>query len=184
MMLGLALSFASEFEKGTFQELVRRSSNVFVLILTKITPYLLMSGLIYVLYYGYSLYYRMPITIEGMAFFWATILFLLAVCFICVLVIIAIPNQLKATEILMVIATPSFMLSGFTWPLSQMPGWVVTLANMIPLTHYLQVFRVLVIENGTVGVVQGQLWGMAIIALVTFVASVILLQLKIRKVKA
>jgi ABC-2 type transport system permease protein len=84
----------------------------------------------------------------------------------------------------MVIATPSFMLSGFTWPLSQMPGWVVTLANMIPLTHYLQVFRVLVIENGTVGVVQGQLWGMAIIALVTFVASVILLQLKIRKVKA
>jgi hypothetical protein len=32
--------------------------------------------------------------------------------------------------------------------------------------------------------VQGQLWGMAIIALVTFVASVILLQLKIRKVKA
>jgi ABC-2 type transport system permease protein len=184
MMLGLALSFASEFEKGTFQELVRRSSNVFVLILTKITPYLLMSGLIYVLYYGYSLYYRMPITIEGMAFFWASILFLLAVCFIGVLVSIAIPNQLKATEILMVIATPSFMLSGFTWPLSQMPGWVVTLANMIPLTPYLQVFRVLVIENGTVGVVQGQLWGMAIIALVTFVASVILLQLKIRKVKA
>ena len=183
MMLGLALSFASEFEKGTFPELVQKSNNVFVLILVKILPYILMSGLIYILYYGYSLWYRMPLNLDGGAFFATTILFLLAVSFIGILVSIAIPSQLKATEILMVIATPSFILSGFTWPLSQMPEWVVAIAKMIPLTHYLQIFRTLMIEKGSIEYLQGPVIGLAIIAAVTLIASIILLQIKINKVK-
>lgn len=183
MMLGLALSFASEFENNTFGELVNRCSNVFVLILVKILPYLLMSALIFALYYGYSLWYRMPLQVEGWAFFGSTILFLLAVSFIGILVSIAIPSQLKATEILMVIATPSFILSGFTWPLSQMPEWVVGIAKLIPLTHYLQIFRTLIIEKGSAAYIHGPVLGLAIIAIVTLIASIILLQLKIRKVK-
>ncbi|NGM63013.1 ABC transporter permease [Sphingobacterium sp. SGG-5] len=184
MMLGLALSFASEFEKGTFKELVDKSSNVFVLILVKVMPYLLMSIGIYALYYGYSLYYRMPLHVGDIAFWGVSVLFLLAVCFIGILVSIAIPSQLKATEILMVIATPSFILSGFTWPLSQMPRWVVYIADMIPLTHYLQIFRTMIIESGTPEYVRGSIWGLAIIAAITFVASVILLQIKIKRVRA
>ena len=183
MMLGLALSFASEFEKGTFHELIAKSSNVLQLLLVKITPYLLMSVLIYALYYGYSLWYRMPLHIEGFAFWGSSLLFLLAVGFLGILFSLAIPNQLKATEILMVVATPSFILSGFTWPLSQMPNWVVSIANCIPLTHYLQIFRTLVIEHGTADMVSHSIWGLAIIAIVTFVASVGLLQWKISKAK-
>jgi hypothetical protein len=33
-------------------------------------------------------------------------------------------KPVKSDRNLMVIATPSFILSGFTWPLSQMPVWV------------------------------------------------------------
>lgn len=183
MMLALALSFASEFEKGTFKDLVNRSSNVFVLILVKILPYILMSILILGLYYGYSLYYRMPMHLDSLLFYGYTFLFLLAVAFIGILVSIAIPSQLKATEILMVIATPSFILSGFTWPLSQMPDWIVGIAKVIPLTHYLQIFRTMIIEQGASSYVQSSVWGLAIIAIGTFVLSVILLQLKINKAK-
>jgi len=183
MMLGLALSFASEFENGTFNELVAKSKNVFLLILVKILPYILMSILIFILYYGYSIWYRMPLELDGWTFFGSTMLFLLAVSFIGILVSIAIPSQLKATEILMVIATPSFILSGFTWPLSQMPEWVVAIAKMIPLTHYLQIFRTLMIEKGTSAYIQGPIIGLALIAVITLIASIILLQLKINKAK-
>ncbi|WFB65319.1 ABC transporter permease [Sphingobacterium sp. WM] len=183
MMLGLALSFASEFENGTFKELVAKSKNVFLLILVKILPYILMSILIFILYYGYSIWYRMPLELDGWTFFGSTMLFLLAVSFIGILVSIAIPSQLKATEILMVIATPSFILSGFTWPLSQMPEWVVAIAKMIPLTHYLQIFRTLMIEKGTSAYIQGPIIGLALIAVITLIASIILLQLKINKAK-
>lgn len=181
LMLGLALSFASEFEKGTFRELIDKSSNVFQLILVKITPYLLMSVFIYLLYYVYALVYRMPLHIEGFAFWGSSILFLLAVCFLGILVSILIPNQLQATEILMVIATPSFILSGFTWPLSQMPSWVVSIANCIPLTHYLQIFRTLIIEKGTVDMVSSSIWGLTLIALTSFILSVWVLHRKIKR---
>lgn len=183
LMLGLALSFASEFEKGTFADLVNKSSNVFQLIAVKITPYLLMSVLIYLLYYGYSLYYRMPLQVEGFAFWGSSILFLLAVGFLGILVSAAIPTQLQATEILMVIATPSFILSGFTWPISQMPSWVVAFADCIPLTHYLQIFRTLIVEGGTVNLVQSSIIGLAVIAGVTFILSVVVLKIKINRVK-
>ena len=183
MMLGLALSFASEFENGTFKDLVSRTTNVFELLLVKITPYLLMSIFIYGLYYGFSILYRMPIEIEGFAFWGSTILFLLSVSFLGTLVSIAIPTQLKATEILMVIATPSFILSGFTWPLSQMPAWVVTIANCIPLTHYLQIFRTLVIEKGSTDLILDSILGLASITLATSLLSILLLQYKIHKMK-
>ena len=181
IMLGLALSFASEFENGTFNALISKSSNVFQLLFVKLIPYLLMSILIYALYYGYSIFYRMPLHVEGFAFWGTSLLFLLAVGFIGILVSIAIPTQLKATEILMVVATPSFILSGFTWPLSQMPDWIVAIAKCIPLTHYLQIFRTLVIEKGTVDMVSGPIWGLIMISFVTFLLSVILLQCKIKK---
>lgn len=183
IMLGLALSFASEFEKGTFPELIAKTSNVFQLLFVKLIPYLLMSVLIYLLYYGYSILYRMPLQVEGLAFWGTSLLFLLAVGFLGIMVSIAIPTQLQATEILMVVATPSFILSGFTWPLSQMPAWVVAIAKCIPLTHYLQIFRTLVVERGSVDMVSSSIWGLVIITAVTFIISVILLQWKINKAK-
>lgn len=183
MMLALALSFASEFEKGTFKDLVTKSSNVLLLILVKIAPFLLMSIGIYILYYGFSIFYRMPMHIPMAPFLLGTILFLLAVSFIGILVSIIIPSQLKATEILMVIATPSFILSGFTWPLSQMPDWVVHISKLIPLTHYLEIFRVLVIEQGTVEYVRSSIVALAWTTVICFILSFALLYLKVKKTK-
>lgn len=183
MMLALALSFASEFEKGTFKELVSKSSNVLLLILVKIAPFLIMSVGIYFLYYGFSLFYRMPLEIPIGPFLLGTVFFLLAVSFIGILVSIIIPSQLKATEILMVIATPSFILSGFTWPLSQMPDWVVYISKLIPLTHYLEIFRVLVIEQGAVANVKSSILALALTTVVCFILSFVLLYLKVRKIK-
>ncbi|MCS7310893.1 MAG: ABC transporter permease, partial [Armatimonadetes bacterium] len=50
-------------------------------------------------------------------------------------------SQLLSTQILMLVALPSFLLSGFTWPLFAMPVWIQSLARILPLTHYLAVVR-------------------------------------------
>jgi ABC-2 type transport system permease protein len=47
----------------------------------------------------------------------------------------------------MVIATPSFILSGFTWPLSQMP--VCSGHFQCDSSHHFLKALVLIIENGT-----------------------------------
>lgn len=183
LLLGLALSFASEFENNTFAELVGRMSNPFGLIAVKVLPYILMSVGIVVLYWGFGKYYQMPLQTEFWWFALCTLVFVLAAAFIGILVSIAIPSQLKATEILMVIATPAFILSGFTWPSSLMPTWVQWIADLIPSTHYLRIFRMLFIQRADAYHTNSAFTAMLIIAAVCFVLSVGLLYVKIRAIK-
>src|SRR5690606_28582564 len=125
---GLALSFASEFENGTFKELVKQTNSTFVLLLVKVLPYFLMSFIIWLMYWGFTWWFDIPFYENLGALTIIAGFFVMAVSFMGILVSILIPNQLKATEVLMVVATPSFMVSGFTWPISQMPGWIQMIA--------------------------------------------------------
>lgn len=171
LLLGLALSFASEFENGTFKDLVKRCPSVLNLLAVKIIPYMIMSLGIWFIYWLFTLWFRLPFYENLLPLTFIAGIFVLSVSFIGILVSILVPSQLKATEILMVIATPSFILSGFTWPLSQMPQAVQAIANVIPLTHFLKAFRILIIENGTFSQTTKPVWNMVIIGLVCFIAA-------------
>jgi ABC-2 type transport system permease protein len=178
LLLGLALSFASEFENGTFKDLVKRCPSIFKMLTVKIIPYLLMSFGIWLLYWLFTLWFRLPFYENLLPLTFIAGVFVLSVSFIGILVSILVPNQLKATEILMVIATPSFILSGFTWPLSQMPQVIQGIANVIPLTHFLKAFRILIIENGTFSQTSAPIWNMIIIGSVCSILAYIALYIK------
>ncbi|NLT96174.1 MAG: ABC transporter permease [Clostridia bacterium] len=45
-------------------------------------------------------------------------------------------NSLEATQYSMLIALPSFLLSGYTWPTQAMPEFCVYLSKILPLTYY------------------------------------------------
>jgi ABC-2 type transport system permease protein len=178
ILLALALSFASEFENGTFKILVDQCPSVLKMMSIKIIPYLIMSFGIWLLYWFFTFYFRISFFENLLQITFVAGIFVLSVSFIGILVSILIPNQLKATEILMVIATPSFILSGFSWPLSQMPNWVQGVANVIPLTHFLKAFRILIIENGTLSQTWDSIQSMIIIGSVCAVWAYIALYFK------
>ncbi|MBW7892813.1 MAG: ABC transporter permease, partial [Chitinophagaceae bacterium] len=146
-------------------------------------PYLIMSLGIWALYWGFTFWFRIPVNENLGSLTLIAGVFVLAVSFIGILVSILLPDQLKATEVLMVIATPSFILSGFTWPLSQMPVWVQHIASGIPLTHFLKAFRVLLVEGGNLAQTFSSVMAMVWIGVVCAMASVIALYFKRRKVK-
>ena len=178
LLLGLALSFASEFENGTFRDLVKKCPSLLKMLAVKIIPYLIMSFGIWIIYWLFTLWFRLPFYENLAPLTFIAGIFVLAASFIGILVSIVVPNQLKATEILMVIATPSFILSGFTWPLSQMPQTIQAIANVIPLTHFLKAFRILIIENGTFSQTTASIRNMIIIGLICGIASYIALYFK------
>lgn len=182
LLLALALSFASEYENGTFAELTEKTS-LFSMLAVKIMPYLIMSFGIWLLYWALTFWFRIPINENLGALTLIAGVFVLSVTFIGILVSIVIPNQLKATEVLMVVATPSFILSGFTWPLSQMPVWIQHIASGIPLTHFLKAFRILLVEGGSVSQTFPAVMGMIWIGVVCGIGSVIALYFKRRQVK-
>ncbi|OXB06901.1 ABC transporter permease [Flavobacterium plurextorum] len=178
LLLGLALSFASEFENGTFKDLVKRCPSVFKMLAVKIIPYLIMSFGVWLIYWLFTFWFRLPFYENLLPLTFIAGIFVLSVSFIGILVSVVVPNQLKATEILMVIATPSFILSGFTWPLSQMPQAVQAIANVIPLTHFLKAFRILIIEDGAFSQTTTPIWNMIIIGSVCSVGAYIALYFK------
>src|SRR5690606_11534578 len=183
LLLGLALSFASEFESNSFRELVQKMPNAFGLIVVKILPYILMSIGIFVWYSALGKYYQMSLQTDFWWFTLCSFVFLLAVCFIGILVSVILPSQLKATEILMVIATPAFITSGFTWLSSLMPVWVQAIANVIPSTHYLRIFRLMFIQHAENYHTYTALYYLIGIALVSFLVAWIVLSVKVRKVR-
>jgi ABC-2 type transport system permease protein len=182
LLLGLALSFAAEFEHGTFKKLVQKCPSMFKLIWVKIIPYMIMSFGLWIMYWLFTLWFRIPLYENLFPLTIIAGIFVLVVSFMGILVSIMVPSQLKATEILMVIATPSFILSGFTWPLSQMPVWVQGVANVIPLTHFLRAFRILIIENGTFSQTFGAISNLLIIGSICAVLSYIALYYKRKSV--
>lgn len=182
LLLGLALSFASEFEHGTFKKLVQKCPSMFKLIWVKIIPYMIMSFGLWIIYWLFTLWFRIPLYDNLFPLTIIAGIFVLVVSFMGILVSIMVPSQLKATEILMVVATPSFILSGFTWPLSQMPVWVQGVANVIPLTHFLKAFRILIIEEGAFSQTFGAIFNLLIIGSICAVLSYIALYYKRKSV--
>ncbi|MBP7470119.1 MAG: ABC transporter permease [Flavobacterium sp.] len=182
LLLGLALSFASEFEHGTFKKLVQKCPSMFKLIWVKIIPYMIMSFGLWIMYWLFTLWFRIPLYDNLFPLTIIAGIFVLVVSFMGILVSIMVPSQLKATEILMVVATPSFILSGFTWPLSQMPVWVQGVANVIPLTHFLKAFRILIIEEGAFSQTFGAISNLLIIGSICAVLSYIALYYKRKSV--
>lgn len=183
LFLGLALSFAAEYENNTFGELIEKSTSALLLLSSKIIPYLLMSIGVWICYIVFAFWFRMPLHLNIFNLTLVTGVFVLSASCIGVLVSVILPTQLKATEVLMVIATPSFILSGFTWPLSQMPIFIQVIANLIPTTHYLHIVKVLIVENGTLVQVATSIYALLAIGMVCGLLAYVILNKKIKKIK-
>ena len=184
-LLAMALTFSREFEKNTFNELSAKAGNAFNMLMVKSIPYWLIGMLIwgFILQFVFP-YFRLSFFgVDFMALFILSALFVLSVTFIGTLVSVLIPSQLKSTEVLMIVASPSFILSGFTWPLTQMPDWVQLLAKMIPLTPFLQGFRQVFMLEGNLSTIQGSLINLGWIASISFIITISILKLKMKKIQ-
>jgi ABC-2 type transport system permease protein len=181
-LIVLALSFAREYEDNTFRDLVRYTRRPIYLLFVKTMPYFIIGiaiwfPLINIFFPAFNL--QMPA--NQALFYFISVLFILAVTFMGVAVSIMMTNQLKATEVLMVIATPSFIISGQTWPLEYMPKGVQMLANTIPLTHYLQAFRSMMTYNATAKELMPQITALLILNGVFLALALLALKYKIKK---
>lgn len=151
VLLAMAISFAAEFQRGSFvTEYTGMRRWAFPIMLIKVIPIWTFSILIVSIYYLMHMFFNVPLPESILSFIWLTAFFVGSASFMGVFVSILIPDALKATQVLMVIASPAFIISGFTWPLSAMPSFVQFMANIIPLTPFLQAFKILLIQKGSV----------------------------------
>jgi ABC-2 type transport system permease protein len=70
-----------------------------------------------------------------------TAFFLVLLCFAGIAISGLTRDSLYTTQMLMIVAVPSFILSGYTWPAFAMPKFLQYLSSALPLTHYLVMVR-------------------------------------------
>jgi ABC-2 type transport system permease protein len=81
----------------------------------------------------------------------------------------------------MVISTPAFILSGFTWPSLAMPPAITAIAEIIPVTHFLNGFRNVLFYDGGISSISHEIFMLLLIFIGSLFAMLVLLQLKIKK---
>ncbi|WP_069658938.1 ABC transporter permease [Arcticibacter eurypsychrophilus] len=180
ILLGLAVSFSREYENNTFNsELLRNTGSAFVAMMVKILPFWIMSIFILFTYYIFHHIFHAPIPSPLGKFVVTTALFIIATSFLGVLVSAIFPNSLKATQVLMLLSMPAFIIGGYTWPTESMPMGVQWLANALPLTPFLNAHKILLLEKGTLSNVSPSLIHLCILILIYGIMAFSTIQFKI-----
>lgn len=181
IFLAMALVFSRDFEDGYFVKLMQESKSSLYHIALKAVPFLLMLPFIWFFVSMLFVYFKITADIFNLPMLVLAILLTFASMFIGMLFSVAIPNQLKATELLMVISTPAFILSGFTWPTSAIPDFITNVAQYIPVTQFLNGFRKIAFYGGDISSIVPEITMLLSIIVVAFVSMVVLLQIKINR---
>lgn len=83
-------------------------------------------------------------------------------------------NAVDATRFGMIIALPSFILSGYGWPLEAMPSYVQSLAKLLPQTWFFQGLNYLLFKNPDWSFVQTYFLALGATAVVCYGAAALL----------
>ena len=80
-------------------------------------------------------------------------------------------DSVFATEVLMLVSLPSFLLSGFTWPDFSMLPVIKGISWVLPLTHFIMPLRTVFMQGGDFSTVRHELYWLWTLAAVSYVVA-------------
>ena len=150
IMLSGVLIISSEFVHKTFHELVELSNKkVYVIVLGKSLPHIMFHMITAIAIIGVIFpIFNIHIAGSTIGLLVLFLFFIMASFFPAFMISCLFHDQLFATELSLMLNTPAFLFSGFTFPLPSMPLLHNIFANIIPFTHFLYAF-LMIYQMGT-----------------------------------
>lgn len=136
--LAVSLSFSKERETGVWKNLIFSKIKSKELVFGKFAIYFIIFFLdaIIMLTLGIKLF-KIPMLGSVNALLVMTAAFVGSVLMLGMFISSLLKSQVQAIQLSMMIAVPSYMLSGYTWPVFNMHIILQKLSAVLPLTHYL-----------------------------------------------
>jgi ABC-2 type transport system permease protein len=165
-------SVARERELGTFDQLMVSPLRLHEILIGKMVPPLLMGlftatlSLIMI-----PLFYGVPFTGSVVLFYIAVVFAMMSMNGIGMVVSSIAQTQQQAFLGMFVVVVPMTVLSGFTSPIENMPGWLQIIAQANPLKHFLVLTEGLFLKAMPATDVFSNVWPLAVIAAVTLTAA-------------
>ncbi len=144
-----SLTIAREWERGTMEQLISTPVAPLELMIGKLTPYLVVGVLDTALCAGLGVWwFKVPFRGQLWMFFASSVLFLLVVLSMGYLLSVVMKSQLAASQASM-IATflPAFLLSGFIFPIDQMPKVIQVVTHLIPARYFMSIIRAVFLKG-------------------------------------
>lgn len=141
-LLAVALSFSRERESGAWKNLMFSKLKSKEIIYGKFILYFVIFFINAIIMHSiavnvFGLPQQGKLALIGLLF----TVFIASVLMLGIFLSALIKSQVQAIEISMIIAVPSFILSGYTWPAAAMPPFLQGVSHALPLTHLLHAMK-------------------------------------------
>ena len=170
-----ALAIVKEREQGTMEQLIVTPIKSWELMLGKIMPYLLVSliNTVALIILGQ---YIFGVAIEGS--FWELVILSMVFCLgslgMGVLISNLSQSQMQAIYLtVFIVIMPAIILSGMLFPRDGMPLFTYYFGELMPVTHYLEITRGIMLKGVGAGLLWESIWPLIALSLIYFVASVL-----------
>ncbi len=168
-----ALAIVRERELGTIEQLLVTPMRPWELMLGKLLPYMMMGFVnVATTVFLAQILFAVPMRGSLMTLFGVSGLFMLGSLGIGLLISTVSKTQQQATMLASLILMPNMMLSGFMYPVSNMPAWLQPITYLLPMRYYLTSVRGLMLKGNGFGELTNQIWPMAVLSILIFLAAI------------
>jgi drug efflux transport system permease protein len=163
-----SLTIAREWERGTMEQLISTPVTAFELMLGKLAPYFVVSLFASVFCLCITAFwFHVPFRGGILTLALTTCLFALVVLVIGYLVSVRIRSQVGASQVALLLAfLPTMLLSGFTFPLDQMPAVIQAISLAVYARYYVTILRAVFLKGSTLAALGLPVLGLVLYALV------------------
>lgn len=163
-----SLTIAREWERGTMEQLISTPVAKLEIQIGKLTPYFILGIADTALCAAVALWwFGVPFRGRWIVLFGSSALFLIVVLSLGYFISVTAKSQLGACQ-LAILATflPTFLLSGFIFPIDQMPAVVQWVTRILPGRYYVEILRNVFLKGTEFRLLAGQTVALSAIATV------------------
>ncbi len=165
-----ALSVSKEKETGTLEQLISTPITSLELLLGKLLPYLAVGLVDLALVVGAAvLIFGVPFRGSYIDLFITSLIFLIGSLSWGLFVSVVAKSQIQASQISLISAfLPSFLLSGFIYPIENMPVVLQALTFIVPARYFVEILKGLFLQGVGLTVLWPQVLALVIYAVLVF----------------
>lgn len=163
-----SLTIAREWERGTMEQLISTPVTSLEVMIGKLVPYFLIGMLDTALCAGMGVWwFHVPFRGQWSVFLISSALFLMVVLSLGYVISVLAKSQLAASQAAL-IATflPAFLLSGFIYPIDQMPAVIQLITHIIPARYFMTITRDVFLKGTSIPLLLDDLIALAVFAFV------------------
>lgn len=168
-----SLTIAREWERGTMEQLISTPVTSMEIMFGKLTPYMAIGLFDTCVCAAMGVWwFGVPFRGHLSVFFLSSVMFLTVVLSMGYFFSVVAKTQLAASQISL-IATflPAFLLSGFIYPINQMPAVIQVFTHIVPARYYMAILRDVFLKGTSIALMWQDFMGLALFATLLAVAA-------------